>query len=116
MSNLMRDQFEAAFNNEDSCLTGFDFGWSEQRNCYDQYAVHLVFKGWQAALESRWIKCSERMPELKTLALVFIGNETGDIDIAYFGKNGRWLSDDSNSSFDYITHWQPLPKAPKVEL
>lgn len=69
--------------------------------------------------ESKWIKCSEKMPENGKNVLVVI-KEDGytDICVGETNKSGDWMI---NGEFWYeksdpaITHWMLLPKPPEVE-
>lgn len=59
--------------------------------------------------ERRWRKCSEEKPEHDAWCLVF---HEGEIDVDHY-------TDDCNSQDRfvmygfYVTHWMPLPSAPK---
>jgi hypothetical protein len=61
-----------------------------------------------------WIKCSENLPDIKTIVLVF--RDDGHVDMAdrAFGRFG-WGWHNSkfrNLAQKKITHWMPLPKPP----
>lgn len=63
----------------------------------------------------QWIKCKERMPELKQTVLVY-GN--GHYCVCTFdGGNARtnqylFYPYDMNKNITGITHWMPLPEKP----
>lgn len=65
---------------------------------------------------SRWIPCSERMPEKYTAVLVF--DNYGDMWAGQVDKNGMWCEADD---YDYVvcdnickvTYWMPMPEPPK---
>lgn len=70
---------------------------------------------------SAWIKCSERLPELKDdSVLAYFGN--GGIDMVhiedYFGDITAGVDIDGKQLYakwylrQGITHWQPLPEPP----
>ncbi|HII1864038.1 TPA: ead/Ea22-like family protein [Escherichia coli] len=73
-----------------------------------------------------WISCSERMPDSNCLYLCwgtyFEGDEPGYIPAYFFvyQTNGwtEWqpVEDDCNPREVIITHWMPLPAAPKQEV
>jgi len=67
---------------------------------------------------SDWIKCSERMPDVGKLVLIFRpygdGNWTMDIDSRNdqkFGGLSIWRG--VRSYQQQPTHWMPIPKAPE---
>lgn len=53
-----------------------------------------------------WISVEERLPEEEDLYIVSNGKETS---VAY------WVEDAWDSFGDVITHWMPLPAAPRKE-
>lgn len=71
---------------------------------------------------NKWIKCSDRLPENGDRVLTFSQNYLdGDYASCIFclGKNRDnmdceiWFdTNDSNKSFNDITHWMPLPDPP----
>ncbi|HDH8515590.1 TPA: DUF551 domain-containing protein [Escherichia coli] len=73
-----------------------------------------------------WISCSERMPDSNCLYLCwgtyFEGDEPGYIPAYFFVyKTNVWtewqpVEDDCNPREVIITHWMPLPAAPKQEV
>ncbi|EFF6324634.1 DUF551 domain-containing protein [Escherichia coli] len=73
-----------------------------------------------------WISCSERMPDSNCLYLCwgtyFEGDEPGYIPAYFFvHKTNVWtewqpVEDDCNPREVIITHWMPLPAAPKQEV
>lgn len=66
---------------------------------------------------SEWIKCSERMPELRKgdndfslvvlmrryTGQVFSGSHSA-IDECWYSEEGEWIGDDRD-----VLHWMPLP-------
>ena len=53
-----------------------------------------------------WISVEERLPKEENLYIVSNGKETS---VAY------WVEDAWDSFGDVITHWMPLPPAPRKE-
>lgn len=78
----------------------------------------------------RWIPVAERLPEMQT----FTSNDPNDfweyecsgMVLAYNGKyvlmvecgrdeSGVWWTEDGGTCHRDVTHWMPLPEAPKGE-
>lgn len=60
---------------------------------------------------SGWIKCSDRMPEIMKTVIVAEGEY-----ISYMWWNGEaWDCWDDHGELQDVTHWMPLPAAPKPE-
>ena len=89
-------------------------GWVEKNvpcpSCADAFDAGVLM---EAEYTPKWIKCSERLPEVWGEYLVSIKNHR--IEIAMFssvwclsGCDGAGLEDD-------IIYWMPLPEAPKEE-
>lgn len=85
-----------------------------------------VLSGNSPVTQDGWISCSERMPDSNCLYLCwgtyFEGDEPGYIPAYFFvyQTNGwtEWqpVEDDCNPREVIITHWMPLPAAPKQEV
>ena len=60
---------------------------------------------------SEWISVEERLPEFDERVLVYLDSKRScvkiDTDRIVQGRGVRWGND--------ITHWQPLPEAPKMK-
>tara|TARA_R110000851_G_scaffold322370_1_gene488366 strand:+ start:76 stop:246 length:171 start_codon:yes stop_codon:yes gene_type:complete len=54
---------------------------------------------------NEWISVNNSLPEKYGMVLAF--TECGDIDVVYFFVDTSW------GGTDKITHWMPLPDAPK---
>lgn len=76
--------------------------------------------GMEALERTRWIPCSERLPESGLEVLVIVSGKVGNItlvdsvEIGNFDRDEGWILEmwpeweDPN-----VTHWQPLPELPK---
>lgn len=61
-----------------------------------------------------WIKCSERMPDHKVNVLA--ATSCGSIWTAFYNENRNcWDDGDYYDDIINVTHWMPLPAAPKPE-
>lgn len=61
-----------------------------------------------------WIKCSERMPDHKVNVLA--ATACGSIWTAFYNENRNcWDDGDYYDDINNVTHWMPLPAAPKPE-
>lgn len=60
---------------------------------------------------SKWIKCSERMPEELDDVLVTDGD---NIEMKWWDGDDwdSWAERNSDIRSDNVTHWMPLPKLP----
>jgi hypothetical protein len=84
----------------------------EHRECYDglDEVNEACRMGMEALERTRWIPCSERMPERPGDYQVCTKNEyygTKNVAKRYFNGDcwsGRWTN---------ITHWMPLPEPPE---
>ena len=67
----------------------------------------------------KWIPVTERLPEEDADVLCYRGNHIGAlIDVYTYKGDGKW--EDSYGYWNYtdiegITHWMPLPEAPKED-
>lgn len=62
---------------------------------------------------SQWVACSERMPEQFVEVLVCTGD--GGRYVAALNQSMTWDDGDFFDDIQYVTHWMPLPAAPKQE-
>lgn len=66
---------------------------------------------------SGWISVKDRLPELNVDVLVFVNFTVHDVTINHCTValfNGTCWDADGSYSRDSVTHWMPLPEAPKA--
>lgn len=68
--------------------------------------------------ESKWIKCSERMPSDDEHVLIYTSGEITEATFLKFTHEHKpefYEFDTCCHSFsiDEVTHWKPMPKAPE---
>ena len=110
-----------------SCHTEFATGVGEIYTDYEATAQKLIAKGWSK--QSEWISVDERLPELESArsdgyhrprsvrVLCVCEQRSGKVFVKegyyeLFGKTVCWRIP---GSIDSITHWMPLPEAPKMK-
>ena len=69
--------------------------------------------------ESKWIKCSEEMPEPMRQVL-FYDEHFKDCAAGYYNKNYNAIQVgcallEINGEYERFTHWMPIPELPKGE-
>lgn len=64
--------------------------------------------------QTRWIPCSERLPEEDGRFLVFLPDRKGTFMCADF-LSGKWYPDDYECTSNHVIAWMPLPKPYKEE-
>jgi len=76
---------------------------------------YAFYAGYQAA--QQWISVKERLPEESTHCVIRI--DDGEYQVAW-RENGHWIMFNPcciyNSQLNNVTHWMPLPAAPKEEV
>ena len=83
---------------------------------YEEVADYLIANGVTFETDnnvgSKWIPVTERLPETDARVLVWVGENRCNFPMIDTDRihNGRWVRWDG-----YITHWMPLPEAPKGE-
>ena len=68
--------------------------------------------------QSEWISVEERLPDDNGHCLVFLpsGHLYDGIHVArYSHKTNMWIDLDTTYLYNYVTHWMPLPEAPKMK-
>ena len=63
----------------------------------------------------RWIPVTERLPDLHTTVLVY--DQESKRDLFWYDENGFNVVDEYGCTYPVktVTHWMPLPEAPKGE-
>ncbi len=88
-----------------------------QDGIYLQYVdvITMMRKYAEAQLkESKWISVNDKLPETFRHVLVW-QPENKNIRRTYY-RDGKWQFDEySQGSAEIITHWMPLPEAPKTD-
>lgn len=111
---MTNDQdLKAAEEYATQCVT---WAWWEKADGEISDFRHVARQAYLAGLaagrnESKWVKCSDVMPQIRRLVLV---SASGDV------MEGRWYGDDwvcgdDIMSRNAISHWQPPPPAPPKE-
>ena len=102
---------------------------TDKRREWDDYVVDEAkagfLAGYKAAKEQladagkvmpQWISVKDRLPEINELCIV--NTEWRGVVPATYG-NESWIFDEgqgwSEKVLSYVTHWMPLPEAPKEE-
>ena len=72
-----------------------------------------------------WVKCSDRIPELRDDSVLVYFSENGGIDMVhiedYFKDITAGFDDSGNQIYtkwylcQNVTHWMPLPQPPRAE-
>lgn len=94
---------ERASNYALSKTQGSDIGFKP----YDRiYNAHLAGQNCD-----KWVKVEDRLPEIYTEVLAWNSRKEFMSVASYY--EGYWHYSDSFDTLADITHWQPLPKAPK---
>ena len=77
--------------------------------------VEMLEKGYR---KQEWISVEERLPEkdIEVLVALKIGDRVSvDTDRIYFGKWLNYGKFGCACEKGYVTHWMPLPEAPKMK-
>lgn len=74
--------------------------------------VHINELSTNVGCKSEWISVSERLPE--KLTHVIVHDEDGTVGEAFHlsGDTFEWVA---NEKMAFVTHWMPLPEAPKMK-
>lgn len=74
------------------------------------FAEALYTEGYRK--QSEWISVEERLPE--KLTFIIVHDEDGTVGEAFHSYDGcfEWVA---NEKMAFVTHWMPLPEAPKMK-
>lgn len=90
--------------------------------CYEEYEVAEKYHAAADRLETleaelaahraqqRWIPVAERLPEDDDDVLIM---SSGSISMGYYSTYNEYWADYINVYYNDVTHWMPLPEAPK---
>ena len=83
-----------------------------QQNTLGEIADYFIANG---VTVQKWIPVSERLPELYKSVLAY--DEEDKTVIRWYDKNGFNIVDEYGYTYPVktVTHWMPLPEAPKGE-
>lgn len=87
-------------------MSGHGLDWQESDDIADQ----LYAEGYR---KQEWISVEDKKPEKHTKVLCYFKYEPESPDVIcenLYYSGGLWLSDGSK-----VTHWMPLPEAPKMK-
>lgn len=97
-------------NGCDGCM--WDKTHCNERN----YAEEIYNAGCR---KQEWISVDERLPNESGYFLVYIPRESAGfrVNAYYYCENETWEDGNGMASSEYygITHWMPLPEAPKMK-
>jgi hypothetical protein len=62
-----------------------------------------------------WVSVEERLPEIKSYAMVWIGGTVNEWIKHFYSSQGKWINMEGIVLPKYyeVTHWMPLPQPPK---
>lgn len=87
----------------------------DERYRHDRYADFCGAQGEELSklkAQQRWIPVTERLPEDWEDVLIV---SSWGISLGCYDACERYWVDHVNSEYDPVTHWMPLPEAPKEE-
>ncbi len=61
-----------------------------------------------------WISVKDRLPNDDSHYLVWV-SDAHTVERAVYYGDGEWLTEELENLTRFVTHWMPLPKAPKEE-
>lgn len=97
-------------------MTKTDIEWLEYANQFhygNHPEINTAVKHAIEALErTRWIPVSERLPEVVNSKVAVVWQD-GDVTLCHTRDVAEFIRVTQSSKEDYITHWMPLPEAPK---
>lgn len=113
----LREEFEKQIR-EDLLFDDEELQWQPERNCYAIYGVHLAWWGYRASrvnspvIPDGWIACSEQTPVADGAYWCWFGKEEPSVIqqrvCIWNNRHHEWCDSP-------VTHWMPLPAAPRPE-
>lgn len=105
-----------------ACLIATAEGWAVAGYCgngkwvldYDELNIECEVTRWRE-LPDDWVDAGEKLPpedEDKKAYLVKVG---GNVTIAEYHGDGEWMTYSLCNVTRLVTHWQPLPEAPRED-
>lgn len=87
--------------------------WCKDECIRQAYAMPIVHV--EEAKRGEWISVDERLPELNTDVLVYTKwGKRSTVEVCILDEEGDWMGVGQHFTHDSVTHWMPLPEAPKV--
>lgn len=99
----------------------------EYTNCYSEVDKEVLAKMISAAIPSKpseWISVEDELPEICATYLVVVKCKCAweteweiHVDVAFLTEDEKWetFNDWNEGNEVVISHWMPLPKAPKMK-
>lgn len=86
--------------------------WCENHRCHLQMSCHVrgFLAGYQAA-KPQWISVKDRLPESREMVWTYGADKK--TNYGYMIRKGYWEALREGMEWTEITHWMPLPEAPK---
>lgn len=79
------------------------------------WQVHTYIEELEKQLP-RWISVEERLPEWREdVAIIIRDGDSNYLRIGWVRKTGEWMQAGLGNIEGKVTHWMPLPDAPKEE-
>ena len=87
----------------------------QELESYKNVGAKLSLEIAELKAERRWRKCSDEMPEDGTEVLATDGNGVWLCYKTTLYNGSPWFQPDGQPHIEGVTHWMPLPSAPKEE-
>ena len=98
-----------------------NMGWHDEDGYpvddWDERKAHIadLINGIPAAdVRPKWISVEERLPEAGQRVLCYC--RANIYEVMKMRTDGRWVANDMVLRNSFVTHWMPLPEAPKMEV
>lgn len=77
------------------------------------YVARMINSCPTVKAQAEWISVKDRLPEEEKEVLCYLGNSLAKSTVVAFRRRGEWYFD--GWICPTVTHWRPLPEAPKEE-